>query len=362
MTELMQANSQWLKRPADERFLSLDALFDHTANQMENSKALVVPSRSITVQPTDNNTGLTVVGQSGTQFAPTHWAFDQLCQRAGAPAGYMRDLPSPMVADCLNYGFHVNRPIEDIGVLLYQNGGAPELKAVTGPNYGRIWNANIAGKLRELFGNGTDGRWHIPGEFNVKAPITPDNTTLYAGDRDMWAFLCDGANDLEIPCRRHGQPGRLQRGFFVWNSDTGSKSFGLGTFLFDFMCANHIIWGASGFEEVRIRHTVSAPDRWLEEMVPALTQYANSETTSINKAIADAREKRLGDKRDDFLANRFGPRMVAKLNATHELEEERPIETVWDCTVAATAVARQMPWIGIRADLEREAGKLLVAA
>lgn len=47
------------------------------------------------------------------------------------------------------------------------------------------------------------------------------------------------------------------------------------------------------------------------------------------------------------------------MKVAHELEEARPIETVWDAVTAATAVARSIPNQDARVDLEREAGKLL---
>lgn len=355
--ELMQASQQWSTRPDDERFLSLDDLYEHVSNQMECSKGVTVSSRSITVEPTDNR-GLVVKGPNST-FAPTHWAFNQLCARAGAPADYLRSHPAPMAADALNFDYQYKRNVDDVGLLLYQNGGAPELRAVTGPAYGRVWNAEYVDIIRKLFGLGS--KWHIPGEFNVKAPITKQNTTLYAGDRDMFVFLADGEHDVEIKGRRNGETGRLQRGFFAWNSEVGAKPIGIGTFLYDYMCCNHIIWGVSGFDEIKIRHTAGAPDRWLEEIVPALESYADGSTKGITDAIDAARATRL-DNVDEFLANRFGPRMVGKLKAVHELEEMRPIETRYDVVNAATALAKGIPWIGQRVDLEREAGKLLVAA
>lgn len=358
--ELMQASQQWSTRPADERFCSLPDMFNFAAEQMRHSKGVTVSSRSVTVEPAPEGNGLIVAGPSSS-YAPTHWAFDQLAQRAGAPAGYLRDLPAPLVADCLNWGMKYKREISDVGLLLYQNGGAPELRACTGPNYGRIWNAEIIEQMQKLFGDGVSGKWHIPGEFNIKAPITKQSTTLYAGDRDMFAFLCDGEHDVEIKGRRFGQTGRMQRGFFVWNSDVGGRSFGLATFLFDFMCGNHIVWNVNGFDEIRIRHTASAPDKWLAEVVPALESYSNASTAGITEAIERARSARL-DNPAEFLASRFGSRMVDRLNAIHLLEEQRPIETVYDVVNAVTAQAKSIPWIAQRVEMEREAGKLLVAA
>jgi hypothetical protein len=335
-------------------------MFDYASNQMDHSKSVVVSSRSVTVEPAPEGNGLVVVGPSSS-FAPTHWAFGQLAQRAGAPADYLRNLPSPLAADCLNWGMKYQRDINDVGLLLYQNGGAPELRAVTGPNYGRIWNAEVIGQLCRLFGDGVSGKWHVPGEFNRSEPITKQNTTLYAGDRDMFAFLCDGEHDIEIKNRRNGETGRMQRGVFMWNSDVGSRSYGCATFLFDFMCGNHIVWGVSGFDEIRIRHTASAPDKWISEVMPAIEAYSNASASGITGAIQAAREARVSDV-DKFLSERFGARMVDKLKAVHNLEEQRPIETVYDVVNAVTAQAKAIPWIGQRVELEREAGKLLVMA
>ena len=37
---------------------------------------------------------------------PTNWSFGQLSQLAGS-AGYLKDLPAPMVADCLQWGCNI---------------------------------------------------------------------------------------------------------------------------------------------------------------------------------------------------------------------------------------------------------------
>jgi hypothetical protein len=54
--------------------------------------------------------------------------------------------------------------------------------------------------------------------------------------------------------------------------------------------------------------------------------------------------------------------MTADIKAVHELEEHRPIETLWDVTTAVTALARNIPHQDRRVELEREAGKVLQLA
>jgi hypothetical protein len=333
-------------------------MLDHFRTMRSQCREVVVSSRKITAQPDEDNKGLVIVGPNGHSYSPTHWAFGQWAQLAEAPAGYLRTLPAPIAADCINYGLKFKRDIEDVGVLLQSNGSHIN-RAATGPRYGRIWNEPIVQGLVDRFGDGITGDWHVPGEFGRAVSVDKANTTLYAGDRDMFVFLADEEHRIEIPNRRNGQPGSLARGFFCWNSEVGSATFGLGTFLFDYVCCNRIVWGAEEYREVRIRHTPSAPDRWLDEMVPALTAYANSSALTITKAIEDARASRLDDKVDEFLAARFGKRLVQPLKMLHMAEEGRPIETLWDATTAATGYARSLKHQDARVDMERQAGNIL---
>ena len=359
---LYQASHQWASRPADQRFTSLTELHDHAVSIREHSHAKCVSSRAIAAQPVDGDyKALQVVGPNGAPVNVSNWAFGQLAARAGAPAGYLRDLPAPVAADCLNYGLQVARDVSDIGILLYKNGGEPELRAATGPNYGRIWNSVITGALIQRFGDGVTGDFRVPGEFGKAVTVTKDNTTLYASDRDMFVFLADEQHRIEIPNRRDGQPGSMARGFFVWNSEVGSATLGISTFLFDYVCCNRIVWGASDYNEVKIRHTSGAPDRWLEDVVPAIRSYANSSTGSITKAIEDARAAKIGDHDavNAFLAKRFTRSQVGAIQAAHKNDEGRPIETLWDAATGITAYARGIQYQDDRVKLEREAGRVL---
>lgn len=369
MTTLTQASRQWASRPADQRFTSLDALVAHTEHQRAISRGLAVPSRGIEAQPVkDDETrrSLVVVGPDGAPSIPTHWAFGQLAARVGAPAGYLRSLPADLAADALNWGLF-KRDVEDIGCLLRSDREAevrvPELAAVTGPNYGRIWNSDIAIALRDRFGDGVTGDFTVPGEFGVAVEVSKANTTIYASDRDMFVFLADEKNRIEVPNRRNGQSGQMARGFFAWNSEVGSTTFGVATFLFDYVCMNRIVWGAEGYEEIKIRHTVGAPNRWVEEVAPAIEAYAHKSTVSITNAIEDARAKRLEpDRVEDFLAKRYTRAQARGIMAAHMADEDRPIETLWDATVGATAYARGVKYQNERVDIERKAGAIMALA
>jgi hypothetical protein len=357
---IQQAHAQWMSRPSDQRFTSLDAMQVHMDAIRANSRAAIVPNRILSAIPTPDNQNLVIQGANGHGYEPTHWAFGQLARLAGAPAGYLRTLPAPMVADCLNYGLQIGQDAQDVGALLYRNGGTPTLRAATGPAYGRIWNAEVVAALRARFGNGVDGDWRVPGEFGVALQeVTKDNTTLYASDRDMFVFLADEKNRVEIPNRRDGKTGTLARGFYFWNSEEGNTSLGVSTFFFDFACKNRTIWGGEQYQEMRIRHTSGAPDRFINEVAPALEAYAQSSTRPMLEAIENARNAKIQTDITEFLAKRFTRTVAQAAMAAHVADEGRPIETLWDAANGLTAYARGMQYQDERVNVEREAGKLL---
>lgn len=363
---LTAASRQWASRPDDQRFTSLDELVAFTSRQREISRSKVISTRQIEIAPVmddDTRKSLVVVGPDGAPAVPTHWSFGQIAARAGAPAGYLRQLPADIAADALNWGLY-KRDVEEVGALLRVNGGPAELAAFTGPNYGRIWNADIARAMRERFGDGVTGDFTVPGEFGVALDeVTKGNTTIYASDRDMFVFLADEKNRIEIPNRRNGQRGSLARGFFVWNSEVGSETFGIATFLFDYACQNRIVWGAQGYQEIKFRHTSGAPDRFIEEATPALIAYANKSSEGIVAGIEAARRARLDpDKVDEFLNKRFTRSQAKAIKLIHEAEEERPIENLWDVSTGATAFARSIKYQDERVAIERIAGKVIAEA
>ena len=356
---LHKAHNEWASRPDDERFVSLDEMYESMLAVQRQSRALVCANRDLSVQPVEYDGGqksVAVYGPNGTGYEPTHWAFGQLSSLAGAPAGYLRELPPELICDNLNYSLKFRREIEDVGVLIQKN-GSNVLRAATGPGYGRIWNSEIVSSLIKRFGNGTDGEWRVPGEFGKAVTVTKANTTLYASDRDMFVFLANESNRIEWNGRL------LARGFFLWNSEVGSKKFGIACFVFDFVCCNRYVWGAQGYEEFSFRHSSGAPHRFLEQIQPALNKYASGEGKEFVHVLEDAKQHKIdAPKLDDFLATRFGKNLVQPIKAAHLASENRSIENRWDALNAVTLVAQSYHNQDTRVELEREAGKLLVTA
>src|SRR6202045_2594559 len=86
-----------------------------------------------------------------------------------------------------------------LNVVLFTACTLIELRAVTGPDYGRIFDHELVAAVQRIAGNGTgDTRWKIPGVldwstgiYNPCVDVTKNTTTLYASDRDVFLFLVD---------------------------------------------------------------------------------------------------------------------------------------------------------------------------
>jgi len=122
------------------------------------------------------------------------------------------------------------------------------------------------------------------------------------------------------------------------------------------------VWGAEGYEQVTLRHTSGAPDRWLEQVIPAIERSVTNDGSQLVKMIADAKAARVDDI-DTFLKRRqFSGAQVSAIKAAHMSDEQRPMESLWDISTGITAMARSISFQDDRVKLEREAGKILSLA
>ncbi len=369
-----RVSSEWFSRPDDERYLSLSELHEAVRSRADRAHARTVESSAIRVEASRNNSErleLVVPGQQRS-IAPTHWSYGQLCGLVGAPASYLRQLPAPLAAINLQHGLLNHRA--ELVKTLEMDDGRIELRAVTGPEYGRIWDHELVSAVMKIAGNGTgDTNWKVPGlldwssmTHNPFVDITKDTTTLYASDRDVFLFLVDDTHPIEAGRLPNGEPDLFFRGFYAWNSEVGSKTLGIASFYLRAVCANRNIWGSENFEEISIRHSKFAADRFAHEAAPALTSFANSSPAAFVAGIRAARERvvaRNDEDRHTFLRRRgFSKTETAKVIDTVLTEEGNPPESIFDFVQGITAVARDRTHQDTRLDLEGKAKKLLESA
>jgi len=355
---LTAASHEWRARPEDQRFTSLADLKTNVLSRRRQSWTATPRTNDLRVRVLENN-GLGVEVYDGTAgedriLKPSNWAFGQLCQYASAPGSYIRQLPAELAAINIQYGLEQNALRPD-SLLLARSNGDNYLRAMTSTSYGRIWDHEVVEAVERV---NQDGRWVIPA-----ASYTTSNpkraTTLYASDRDVFIFLVDPVNQIEVNGRTYF------RGFYTWNSEVGAATYGLCTFLYSYVCDNRIIWDATDVRELRIRHTGGAPERFAYEGVQYLKRYAEESSVKLIEGIKRASNTEIplnrgkGETVQEWLSNRGFTKSQAKASVDAANAEEGGARTVWDIVNGITAYARSIPHTNERIELETKAGKLM---
>ncbi len=287
----------------------------------------------------------------------------------GAPAGYLRGLPAAIAGINLQYGLSHHR--SEMVKAYTSEAGRTELRAATGPDYGRIHDHELVEAVMRIAGNGTgDTRWKVPGvldwrtmTYNPHVDVTRDTTTLYASDRDVFLFLVDDLNPIEAGRLPDGSPDLYFRGFYCWNSEVGARTLGIASFYLRAVCANRNLWGVEQFEELTIRHSKYAASRFAVEAAPALESFADSSAAGFVSGVRAARAAivaRSDEDRTAFLRKRgFSKSDTAKIIDMVLQEEGYPPASVFDFVQGITALARSETRQDARLEVELKAKRLL---
>jgi hypothetical protein len=351
---------EWATRPEDQRFSSMEALKASVSNRRTESWTVTPDVRSLKVIPGETTPLISVFDPTQGEdriLQPTHFAFGQMAGYARAPASYLRTLPAELASINLQWGLE-HSPLRDDALMLAQSNGSNVMRAMTSIGYGRIWDIQVVEAVEKA---NHDGRWQIPSaSYTTKNPRRA--TTLYASDRDVFIFLVDPKNPIDIPGEEHP----MFRGFYCWNSEVGAATFGLCTFLYRYVCDNRIIWGATDVKELRIRHTSGAPDRFAYEGEKYLARYAEESTNQIVQGIAAAKTKGIPNGKDESVSQWLQSRGFTKAQAQGAVDsavaEEGRARSIWDVVNGITAYARSITHTDERVSLEAKAGKLMELA
>lgn len=368
---------QWANRTPDQRFTSLTDLRAQVAQWADESFTKEIKPGALLVKPTESN-DLALHYGDGAPMDLTNYAFQQLSRLASAPGYYLKDLPAPLAAINLNYGLKAAAQ-KDQSLYIRNPGsgddlGAQVLRGITSPRYGRIFDRDVVDAVINVAGDGTgDTRWKVPGtidwgnahgvSYNPNVIITKENTTLYASDRDVFIFLVDDMHPIEVGKLNDGSPDLMFRGFYVWNSEVGDKTFGVATMYLRGVCQNRNLWGVEGFNELTFKHTAGAPGRFMDQAAPALQTFSEGSTTKLIAGVKAAKAAKVSsndEERIEFLAKwGFSEKQAKELIETAVAEEAHPQESIWDHAQAITAQARKAPLQEARLAMEHTAGKML---
>lgn len=380
--ELFQASNQWLTRPSDERFWDVNEMHTRCKAYADSSEVIKAPSYAMRFEEEGGDLVVTAPGIGGARL--THHGFSQACQRVGAPPSYLRSLgDTALVADCLNYGYS-QMPDRERHLLIDWSSNRPLLRAQTSEHYSRLWNYEIAAELARLERYG----WRVPParpvwgdaeqrtrtataddviDFGVKSPlsvkvgdeITPSG--LYASDHDCFAFMVNPNTRID-----DGSDGGLMRGFFLWNSEVGTKSIGATSFLLRQVCGNHIVWGAEEVFSLRMVHRGDVREK-LAALIGELDLKVRRSAKADEERIDELQRTRIastGEEVVDFLQSK---RLMSRKHAAAAYAiGEANRDTDGDPTTfygMANAITRYSQTWGAHADerasVDSSAGQLL---
>jgi len=381
--ELFKASRQWATRPADERFESLQELYNQTNAYRKIAVEKTVRFADLRVEAAK---GEIVLTRGGEPANLTHWSFGQLCQRVGAPASYLRELPATLAAQNLNHGL-AERGGDDKTKLMFHQNGSLLLRSMNGEIYRRIWNAEIAERLLELqeygweaarpdkrFDGGDPKQCQVCNGINTESLHADLRCqyckgtgrafpSLYASDHDLFAFI----SNKQTRVSEAGTDG-LQRGVIFGNSEVGDSSIWAMRFLYREMCGNHIIWGAKKVMEFRMSHLGSVR-RAFNVYAAEIKRYAEESASDEEAQIASARWKNIAATKEQVLDAVFnalkGQKVSRKtLEASYDavnVQQDGPASSVWGFVQGMTRHSQTVPYAEQRQTIDEAAGKLIDA-
>lgn len=381
--ELFQASNQWSTRPEDERFSTLSDMYAQSVDYARSAAESQVPFADIRVEKVDDD--LQLVGRTGTPAKLTHYAFGQIASLASAPARYLRTLPATLAAQNLNYGLRERSDdsANDAKLLFHRNGSLI-LRAVTTELYERIWNHEVIKRLLDVEAVG----WRVPparpalenqkgtrkateadvlqaSDFGLSISVGDDIAPagLYLSDHDMFVFMVNEQARIN-----NGTPDGLSRGVFFTNSEVGDGAITRTTFLYEHVCGNHIVWGASNVKKLSFRHVGKVREK-LPEFQAELREYADSSVSEDEAIIRNAQTRVIAATKDEVLDALFKLRITdltrKSIGAAYDLAVEYETEanaapnTVYGMVHGLTRLSQQTPYADERSALDVAAGKVM---
>lgn len=340
MTNLTHASRELFNRREDERFSSIQDLWQFCQKRKERSIEHWVRPQQLRPDCSSGDLRL-VVGDDGA-FELNDWSFAQVCRLAGVSRETLNRLTARTAAQALEETLpSAERPLQ----AMTANG---TMRSVHGVSYTRLWDADLLMMVREF---ATDFQ-PPPVGFNGA-------TGLYAGEQDMFVFLIDPTGWAEI----EGET--FAPGFFLWNSEVGRRTVGVSTFWFQTICQNHIVWDATEIVEFTRRHTAKVHESFTEvrRTIEALVEKRDARRDGFVNAVAKAMKAEMGRDASEVAAvlTKAGIRQALGKKAM-EIARAEGRFTIFSLVNALTRLTREISNAGDRFEADQKIGQLLALA
>jgi hypothetical protein len=340
MANLTRAHQELFQRSPDERFSSLQEIWEHCQQERQFSNDCWHLPMSL--QPRSADGRVTVnLGDDGA-FLLNDWSFTQLCKLSGISKKTVNRL-SPETA---SRALHETMPGADKPIQLLTTGRS--VRSLHGVTYTRLWNADLLDVVREF---ATD--------FHPPPTGVGGATGLYCGEQDIFVFMIDPTGWAEI----NGEA--FAPGFFLWNSEVGRRSLGIQSFWFQKACRNHIVWDAVEVVDFTRKHTANVYDGLgeIRRIIEALVERRDERRDGFVQVLTKAMQQTLGANAESVakeLARNGIPRNLA--NDAIEIARQQGAFTIFSLVDALTRLAQKVKYAGDRVEADAKAASLLALA
>lgn len=349
---LLGAFRQWATRPEDERYPSLQAMYEDTYRYAQTAAEATIPFSNLRVENVEGD--VQIVGKTNVPAKISHFAFGQIAGKIGAPANYLRRLPATLVVQNVNHGLKkVGEDAANNALAMFHVNGSMVLRSLTTQRYERVWNYEVVSRLidiQERYG------WQNLSDIGLK-------NGLYASDSDMFAFMI--RPDIRVD---DGTDEGLSRGFFVENSEVGAGALKITKFLYRHICGNHMIMGVKDVTVASFKHVGNIRKRFNEATIK-VEEYANESASEEEAIIRRARQITLGGTKEDVLDVLFGKGIASRKLLTEAYESGEQFaevdgspKTVYGMSNALTRLSQKSPFGNVRNEIDRAGAKCLQIA
>lgn len=336
MATLTKAHRELFTRTPDECFETFDDLYEHCDRRLRESEVLWEPPDRVVVTH-----DLTVCDSNeGTERRLTDWSFSQICRMAGVRKDTVNRLSTKTASMVLEETLpRSGRPLQVLTT-------GDDIRSVHGVAYTRLWNRELLDVVRECAGDFRPPQRAMGGQ----------NTGLYCGEQDMFAFLIDPSGWVEIKGEAFAP------GMFVWNSEVGRRSLGIQTFWFQRICQNHIVWDATEVVDYSRKHTANVHEGLndIRAIIDSLVAKRDERRDSFAIVMRKAMTERLGDDKEDAAKSLVAEGLPARLvDEALDVAYQQGGFTIFSIVDALTKLSQKVCFAGDRTELDVRIGRLM---
>jgi len=352
-TTITKASSQLFNRTKDEKFENLVSLREHLTRRSNGTF-----EKTVNLSDFHYNHNGAMFLEEGSLFSPekgkrhdlNDWSFRQLCKQLSAPSEFISNLSPRLASECMQEATLIRESDSRKGKSVFYMDKSPEgsesegtIRAITTDRYVRVYDSEVLSAI-EKYAGGMSAQG------------------LYSGERDIFCFMTNEEMKVNIA----GED--LSRGFMVWNSEVGSRTFGVMSFYYRTICSNHIVWGCQNVKERISKHIGQVRD--IFDDLPNFIDWAacTDELIHDEKAIKKAQQMLLA--KDPVECAQilrkmgWGKKVAQNIVQEAEVDHERyntPGEpySVWGIVQGATAYSQRHDNLDSRFEEDLKISKLM---